>query len=555
MSSLDQFTESFDSLRRAFSEQRLAHAYIIVGAPRGSGLIFAETLLKLIFCKGPEAPCNACPGCKRAGQHRHPDAYWLEPEKKSRVIGIGKHSPYEDGIRTSILDPLSRSAYEGGWKAGVLLAADRMTEQAANALLKTLEEPAARTLLLLVTDQPQALMPTILSRCQRVDLGGGDAIADAPWRAELMDILRRETGQGSVEKLVLAGRLKGLLDKIKAELEEQEDVPVDGRNAGQDGADEEDAEDELEAARAVVEARVQAKLIRERGEMLKTWALWQRDVLACRLGAPDDLLNFPGDAAVLRSRAMALTYGQALAQLRALDAIVRRLARNVPVMDYTRVTQHGAWSGKFSCNGVSYDLGQDTWWGSRDHSWGIRNVGGRDPRGAPPTEIPQFFWNWAPVNFDDMCTLFTVSEYADGTRWHQSGVILKPYPDASHEEVGVDHNLTFAKGTRWLDAGSTISLIPAKGKQLDLEFKPLYSFLMKGIGYGDPRWGHGMWVGPDEVDGGMYDLSLEPPMANLHVQQVSQVTAGRKKGIGIYEVIVMGPLAKYGFKDLMDPAK
>ncbi|MFN8615897.1 MAG: hypothetical protein U0837_02265 [Dehalococcoidia bacterium] len=62
---------------------------------------------------------------------------------------------------------------------------------------------------------------------------------------------------------------------------------------------------------------------------------------------------------------------------------------------------------------------------------------------------------------------------------------------------------------------------------------------MKGIGYGEPKWGHGMWVGPDEVDGGMYDLSLEPPMANLHVQQVSQVTAGRKKGIGIFEIIVM----------------
>ena len=53
----------------------------------------------------------------------------------------------------------------------------------------------------------------------------------------------------------------------------------------------------------------------------------------------------------------------------------------------------------------------------------------------------------------------------------------------------------------------------------------------------------------------MYDLALEPPMANLHVQQISEVTAGRKKGIGIYEVIVMGTLAKYGFRELMDPAK
>ena len=120
-----------------------------------------------------------------------------------------------------------------------------------------------------------------------------------------------------------------------------------------------------------------------------------------------------------------------------------RLARNVPVMDYTRITQHGSWSGKLACNGVTYDLSQDTWWGSRDHSWGIRNVGGRDPRGAPATEMPQFFWNWAPLNFEDMCTLFTVSEYSDGTRWHESGVILKPYPNASEELTRADHREGF----------------------------------------------------------------------------------------------------------------
>ena len=231
-----------------------------------------------------------------------------------------------------------------------------------------------------------------------------------------------------------------------------------------------------------------------------------------------------------------------------------RLSRNVPVMDYTRMTQHGNWSGKLSCNGTTHNLGEGTWWGSRDHSWGIRNVGGRDPRGAPSDEVPQFFWNWAPLNFDDMCTLYTASEFADGTRWHQSGAILKPYPNASEEEAAVDHDLRFKKGTRWLES-ATVTLTPPKGNQLDIEFKPMYSFLMKGIGYGEPKWGHGVWVGPDEVDGGMYDLATENPMANLHVQQVSEVTAGRKKGIGIFEIIVMGPHAKYGFKDLMDPAE
>jgi hypothetical protein len=230
-----------------------------------------------------------------------------------------------------------------------------------------------------------------------------------------------------------------------------------------------------------------------------------------------------------------------------------RKAGPVTAMDYTRMTQHGSWSGKLGVDGQAFDLSQDTWWGSRDHSWGIRNVGGRDPRGAPPTAAPQFFWNWAPLNFDDLCTLYTVSENADGSRWHESGVILTPYPHATATECEVTHELSFQKGTRHLN-GATITLTPQKGRPLAIEFKPLYHFLMKGIGYGEPKWGHGVWVGPDEVDGVTYDLAAEDPMANMHVQTVSQVTAGRRKGIGVFEHIVIGPHAPYGFKSLMDPA-
>lgn len=235
----------------------------------------------------------------------------------------------------------------------------------------------------------------------------------------------------------------------------------------------------------------------------------------------------------------------------------RRDHNNGVAMDYTRFTQHCSWSGKLTVDGKTYDVTSERWWGSRDHSWGIRGVGGPDRRGAAPATpvVPQFYWNWAPLNFEDLCTLYTVSEYADGTRWHQSGVMLKPGTEGSAEEMaGVDHQLTFQKGTRWISGGS-ITLHPAKGKDLEITFQPLYHFLMKGLGYGEPKWGHGMWVGPDEVDGVEYDLATEDPMQSLHVQTVSQVTAGRKKGIGVFEVIVMGPHKTYGFTSGSDGAK
>ena len=147
---------------------------------------------------------------------------------------------------------------------------------------------------------------------------------------------------------------------------------------------------------------------------------------------------------------------------------LRRDDNGAITMDYTRFTQHCTWTGKLTVDGKTYDLSQDTWWGSRDHSWGVRTVGGRDPRGAPPTSAPQFFWNWAPLNFEDRCTLYTVSELPDGSRWHQSGVILAPYPNASQEEVAVDHDLTFEKGTRHIKT-ATIRLTPAKGKDSNVK--------------------------------------------------------------------------------------
>ena len=231
-----------------------------------------------------------------------------------------------------------------------------------------------------------------------------------------------------------------------------------------------------------------------------------------------------------------------------------RLAGNVPAMDYTRMTQHGSWSGTLRVEGRAVELADAAWWGSRDHSWGIRNVGGRDPRGAPGRAAPQFFWNWAPLNFEDLCTLYTVSEHADGTRWHESAAVLQTYPDASIEHVAPQHDLRFKKGTRWLES-ATVTLTPEHGEQLRIEFKPLYSFLMRGLGYGDPKWGHGVWVGEDEVDGIEFDLAAEDPMANLHVQQVSEVAIGQRKGIGVFEIIVAGPYEKYGFREMLDPAK
>lgn len=319
MSSLDQISAAFESLRQAAQAGRLAHAYLIVAPPRGSGRVFAESMLKLVCCSGHEKPCGVCDGCRRVEHGRHPDIAWIEPEKKSRVISIAQ-------IR-KLNQRLSQTAFSGGWKAGVLLYADRMEDPSANAFLKTLEEPPGKCLLLLVTEHPQGILPTIVSRCQRVSLGDTTAVPEAEWRGELLNLLRNGRTTSTMDRLALAGGLKVLLDTIKKRIAEAESPGEGGEVSAQTAGDDEGEDD---ASKEVLAARIEAKLRKERSDLMTAVLLWHRDLLACRMGAPDGALAFPGEAAVLREKAARLSYAQGLANLRALESAVRRLDRNLP---------------------------------------------------------------------------------------------------------------------------------------------------------------------------------------------------------------------------------
>lgn len=306
MSSLDQFTEAFAQLKRAWSENRLAHAYLISGSPSGAGLALAQSVLKLLYCERADKPCGECGSCHRVERRQHPDIGWLEPEKKSRIISV-------DQIR-DLNGRLAQTAFTGGWKAGVILACDRLKEEAANAFLKTLEEPPGRTLLLLVTDQVQAIMPTIVSRCQKVVLEATEA---APaWMPTLLSILEQNPGASGLDDMMLAGRLKALLDQVKAGIQEQESTG-------------EDTEDDEEADKSVREARIQAKLIRERTELLRSVQYWQRDVLACRCGAGEDTLHFRTYADILKRQSEGVPMGQLIARVQGVERVARLLEVNV----------------------------------------------------------------------------------------------------------------------------------------------------------------------------------------------------------------------------------
>jgi len=148
-------------LRNAFRNGRLAHAYLLIG-PEGVGKrLTALTLVKSMTCQSPPQPadsCEKCPSCVKVNTSNHADVLLLEPE--GEVMKIGQIREMQKRLR---FRPL-----EGGRRACLLDAADRLNEEAANALLKTLEEPPRETHLFLITARPHRLLPTILSRCQWV---------------------------------------------------------------------------------------------------------------------------------------------------------------------------------------------------------------------------------------------------------------------------------------------------------------------------------------------------------------------------------------------------
>jgi hypothetical protein len=221
-------------------------------------------------------------------------------------------------------------------------------------------------------------------------------------------------------------------------------------------------------------------------------------------------------------------------------------------MDSTRLTQHGEWSGSLSVEGERIDVGAQRFWGTRDRSWGIRPVGEREA-GAPGFPL-QFFWLWSPVNFDDLCTHFDVNEDAEGQAWHSAGMVI-PMNGEVQAMQSVGYKLDMRPGTRHAQRAEIV-LRPHSGDELVIVLEPLYNFYMIGLGYGHPQWGHGMFVGDNEVAGESWALAEVDPGVPLylHVQAVCEATAGRRRGVGVLEQLILGPHQPTGFKELLDMA-
>ncbi|MFP4057081.1 MAG: DNA polymerase III subunit delta' [Candidatus Brocadiia bacterium] len=154
--------------REALARGRQAHAYLFAG-PEGIGkALFARELAKALQCEagGPE-PCDACRACRKVEHGNHPDVAFIRRVDEGDT-GHSRSQILVDQVRQEIQEPIAYKPFEGRHKVFVVADAERMTQEAQNCLLKTLEEPPPHSLLILTAARLEPFVDTVVSRCRVV---------------------------------------------------------------------------------------------------------------------------------------------------------------------------------------------------------------------------------------------------------------------------------------------------------------------------------------------------------------------------------------------------
>jgi len=233
-------------------------------------------------------------------------------------------------------------------------------------------------------------------------------------------------------------------------------------------------------------------------------------------------------------------------------------------MDATRFDQFGRWSGTIMTPDGEINVAEDVCIGTKDRSWGVRGVGEPEGGGAP-RQPGGIFFLWAPLVWDDHITHAIFFDGQKGEALVREGIVAPLY--ASEEEAPVEdgrdqrmatarHRVKYHRGTR-LARAAEIDLVDHDGAVRTIALDPILKFQMKGLGYGHPEWGQGVWKGEMATGHESFDPRQLNPLEpwHLHTQQVVRATDGSRQGIGVLEQIVVGPYAPAGFTGMLDGAE
>jgi DNA polymerase-3 subunit delta' len=261
--------------------------------------------------------CDKCENCRRIDADNYPDVWWVRPESRLRVITV-------DQIRELMQTVQLKPAY-ASLKVATLVASDRLNPQAANAFLKTLEEPPADSILILLTTEPQRVLETIVSRCLRLNFAGEGARWRNPsflaWLTDFSEIAAAEQ-RSLLSRYRLLSSLLNQLNQAKAAITESltKRSPLE-RHDEADPKLREKWEDELAAA-------IEAEYRRQRADLLVGLQWWLRDVWLETLRLGEQMFTYPELTEFVKNVARRITSEQAMENLRLIEQTQRLLFSN-----------------------------------------------------------------------------------------------------------------------------------------------------------------------------------------------------------------------------------
>lgn len=299
-----------EHLRNALSSGKISHAYILNGEKSSGKEFIAKVFAMALQCeKDGEEPCQECHSCKQALSGNHPDIISVVHEKPNTIS--------VDDIRAQVNNDVGIKPYSGPYKIYIINEAEKMTPQAQNAILKTLEEPPAYAVILLLTSNVDSLLPTILSRCVVLNM---KPAPDDLVKKYLMEQMKVPDYKAEI----CVAFARGNVGKARAlaSSEDFENVKAEALSLLKYIRDM-----ELNEIIAAIKKITEYKL--EINDYLDICAIWYRDVLLFKATNDANQLIFREEIQTIRRTAQRSSYEGIETVIEALEKAKRRLDANV----------------------------------------------------------------------------------------------------------------------------------------------------------------------------------------------------------------------------------
>lgn len=296
-------------LQNAIRMGKVSHAYIIQGEAASGKKLLAKTFAAALQCEGQgERPCGVCRSCKQAESGNHPDIRWITHEKAA--IGV-------DDIRLQLNNDIMVKPYSRPYKVYLIEEAEKMTEQAQNAMLKTMEEPPEYGVILLLTVNAKLLIPTVLSRCILLTMR---PVA----KQRIVKLLKERYGIAGYLAEIAAGFADGVPGRAvnyavsESFATQQDEVLGLVKRIGR-----------MRAKEMYGKVKQWAGRKQELSDLLSLLNLWYRDVLVVKAAGEGATVLFSEEADELMRQAEANSYAQLELKLNAIESMRQRMNANV----------------------------------------------------------------------------------------------------------------------------------------------------------------------------------------------------------------------------------